>query len=223
MTTRCTAPGCTKNRAGLSRYCSAHRNRAQRYGHPVQASVSSRDLSPFVCRVASRIPDDGELRGMMDGRWRGLLDHVATVATSGIVRGPLGDPSGDRRASPVEREAARRFMTTAKDTNAREVADTVIGLRIMEAVRPEVFEDDRAFRFILARRFFGLSPTNAVKDRRTGSTTFRAYPVDVVLVVTGWLLGAFDEVAGKIAEREVAELGETKEREEHARETLARL
>lgn len=221
MTLYCAAPGCSKPRAHLARHCPAHRNRLQRYGHPLQSTVTARDLEPYACRIASRIPEEGEVRRMMDERWRETLSHIAAVSSCGIVRGALGDPSEDRKATTAERDAARRFLMTSTDITARDVADIVIGLSIMQAMRPETFEDDRAFRFILARRFFGLSGVNAVKDRRTGSTTFRAYPPAVMLPVAEWLLGAFGEVAGVVAAREVEALEATKDHEARMRQTLA--
>lgn len=223
MTDPCNAPGCTKSRSHLSSYCPAHRNRAQRYGHPLQKSVSARDVAPFECRAVSRIADDDGVRDAMTANWRRLVADVGGVASSGIVRGALGDPSGDRRATTTERDAARLFALTATATDDRTVADLVLGLTMMRAMSPATFESDRAFRFILARRFLSLSTTNAVKDRRSGSTTYRVHPVDVVLSVAGWLVDAFGQFAEKIAERERDAVADAERHEAHMRQTLSRL
>lgn len=216
----CSAPGCTNAPARGGRHCSAHRNRLQRYGHPLQRSVSTRDLAPFTCRIASRLPEGGEVRSTLEGRWSSVLAEVSTVA-SGIVRDVVRGPSGDRRATAYERDAARRFLATARDTTSNAVADAVIGLAMLRALHPEAFEDDRAFRFIVSRRYLGLSPSNACRCRVTGSTTFRAYPPDIMLPIASWLLGAFGEVAERLAGLEVETLETAKADEARLRQTLA--
>ena len=220
MTHLCAAPGCTADHARDSRYCDAHRTRLRRYGHPLQRAVHPRNLEPFACRIASRLPDDGEVRRLLEVRWSSLLEAVKVTATTGLLRVPFGSPSSDRPATARQREAARRFLTTAASTTAREVGDIVIGLTILRAVHPETFVDETTFHFIVARRFLGLSRHNAT-SARTGSTTYRSYPAPVVLPIAEWLLLVFGEVADRMAAAEVAEIDKAKTDEARLRDALA--
>lgn len=222
MSPLCAAPGCAKAPAYPDRYCSAHRTRLYRHGHPLQLAVHPRDLEPFACRIASRLPDDGEVRRLLEVRWSSLLEAVKVTATTGLLRVPFGSPSSDRPATARQREAARRFLTTAASTTAREVGDTVIGLTILRAIHPDTFMDETAYRFMVARRFLGLSRHNAA-TARTGSTTYRAYPAPVMLTLAEWLLLVFGEVADRMAAAELAEIEKAKTDEARLRDALANL
>lgn len=219
----CAAPSCAKAPARADTYCPAHRTRFKRYGHPLQDVVSARDLEPFACRIASRLPDDGggEVRALLADRWSKLVTVVETIRTSGIHHVPFGAPSADRPATSAQREAARRFLITATSTNSREVADIVIGLAMLRAVKPEAFKDATSFRFMITRRFLGLSTANATRDRRSGSTTYRTFPPGLMLAVAEWLWSAFGEVAEKMAEVELVEMEKVKADEERLRSALA--
>lgn len=223
MTHLCAAPGCTADHARADRYCVAHRTRLRRYGHPLQRVVTSRDLQPFACRIASRLPDDGEVRTLLADRWSKLLVVVSSIAASGVYRVPFGAPSNDRVASSVEREAAYRFMATAAKCDAKEAADLVIGLAILRAVKPETFEDDRAFRFLITRRFFGFSPSNAARHLASKSTTYKSFPPGLILAVAAWLWSAFGEVAERIADKEKIEMEETMTDDARLRRSLESL
>lgn len=144
------------------------------------------------------------------------------TATTGLLRVPFGSPSSDRPTTARQREAARRFLSTATSTTAREVGDIVIGLTILRAVHPDTFVNDTAFRFIVARRFLGLSRHNAA-TARTGSTTYRSYPPAVVLPIAEWLLLVFGEVAERMAAAEMAEIDKAKTDEARLRDALAGL
>lgn len=220
MSHLCAAPGCTADHARADRYCAAHRTRLRRYGHPLQRVVTARDLQPFACRIASRLPDDGEVRTLLTERWSKLLGVVETVATSGVYRVPFDDPASDRSATSAERDAARRLVTTATKTNAKDVADLVIGLAILRAVKPETFADDRAFRFMITRRFFGLSTSNAARHLVTKSTTYKTFPPGLMLAVAAWLWSAFGEVAVRIADMEKVEMEEATADDERLRRSL---
>lgn len=50
MQFRCTAPGCTEHRVGLSQYCARHRGIAQKYGDPRGTSVVRQNGSPLYQR-----------------------------------------------------------------------------------------------------------------------------------------------------------------------------
>lgn len=221
MSTVCAASGCANAAARADCYCYGHRTRLRRYGHPLQQPVTARDLAPFACRIASRLPDDGELRAILAERWSALVTMVEAVRRSGTLPAPDGSPSSDRRASVQEWEAARRFLITAQTATAKAAADLVIGLAMLRAVEPGAFEDRDAFRFILARRFFGLSPVNAARARRSGSTTWRTYPPVVTLTVAGWLWSAFGEVAEAMAAHEAAEIAKAKADRGRLRAALA--
>lgn len=214
----CAAPGCAKAPARADVYCAGHRSRLKRYGHPLQQVVTTEALEPFACRIASRLPDDGEVRVVLVDRWSALLASVTSIRSTGIVRSSLGGLCADRPATSVEREGARLFLSTVATTTAKEVADIVIGLTLLRAVKPDTFIDDNAFRFIVARRFFGLSTTNAARHRLSGSTTYRTFPASIMNTVFEWLWSAFGEVAEKMVEFEIAEA----EKERTERERLLR-
>lgn len=218
----CAAPGCTADHARADRYCDAHRTRFRRHGHPLQLAVHPRNLEPFACRIASRLPEDGEVRRLLKDRWSMLTEAVTVTATTGTFRVPFGLPSSDRPATARQREAARRFLTTAASATPHQVGDLVIGLTILRAVHPETFMDETAFRFMIARRFLGLSRHNAT-TARTGSTTYRAYPAAVMLTLAEWLLLVFGEVAERMASVEVEEIDRTKDGDARLRDALARL
>lgn len=208
MPATCAAPGCAAAPARADVYCPAHRTRLRRYGHPLQRPVTARDFAPFACRIAARLPQAGEVRSILATRWGGLLEVVEAVQSTGTFRVPFGLPITDRRATSVEREAARLFLATARTATVDAVADLVIGLAMLRAVEPATFEDETAFRFLLARRFLGLSPENAIRDRRSGSTTWRTFPAGLTLTIAEWLWSAFGEVAETMAEREATEIAE---------------
>lgn len=220
MSHLCAAPGCTADHARADRYCAAHRTRLRRYGHPLQRVVTARDLQPFTCRIASRLPDDGEVRGVIADRWSKLVGVVSSIAASGVYHAPFGGPTSDRVASTVEREAAYRFLATASKTNAQEAADLVIGLAILRTVNPETFADDRAFRFMITRRFFGLSSANAARHLASKSTTYKTFPPGLMLAVAAWLWSAFGEVAVRIADMEKVEMEEASADDERLRRSL---
>ncbi|MCE1237985.1 MAG: hypothetical protein LWW93_16675 [Hyphomicrobiales bacterium] len=160
------------------------------------------------------------MRFLLADRWSKLVEVVATIARSGVYRVPFGDPSSDRRATSVELEAARRFLTTAARTTPEKVVDLVIGLTILRTLKPETFEDDRAFRFLIARRFFGLSTSNAARHVVSKSTTYKTFHPDLMLAIAGWLWAAFGEVAVRIADMEKAEMEEAMADDERLRRSL---
>lgn len=223
MSHLCAAPGCTADHARADLYCPAHRTRLRRYGHPLQRAVTSRDLKPFACRIASRLPADGDVRTILADRWFKLGRMVETIAASGIFRVPFGATSGDRQATGIERDAARRFITTAAETTATEVADIVIGLAILRAVKPDTFEDDRAFRFLIARRFLGSSTSNAARHLASRSTTYKTFPSGQMLAVADWLWSAFGEAAVRIADKEKREMEEAEADHHRLRRSLEEL
>lgn len=222
MSSSCAVHGCANAPSRLGRYCAAHQTRRTRYGHPLQRSVSSRDLEPFVCRAVSRLEVAEDLASIIDARWSFTLAHVSAVA-SGIVRDTLAGPSGDRKATPQERTAARLFLATARGLPARQVAEMVAALVVMRTTAPETFEDDTAFAFVVARRFLGFSPANAMKDARSKSTTYRSFPPTTMEPIAGWLLDAFGEIGEALGRMEVEEVDHRATEAARLADTLAGL
>jgi len=185
MTARtCRAPGCGARTTRYGVYCTTHKSRLRRHGHPEQRSITKADLKPYLKLVRKRIEKnaDSPLWAQCEARWQAVVVHA---------QGILAAYRGGQTSYRYERIAAQEVAKLAADVEAREVIETICALYLMQDDQPRRFRSDDAFRFQLARRLRSLTECNCGfwHDHRTGQMK-RAYhdiPPKAVALFSQWV------------------------------------
>jgi len=146
----CQAPGCQQRSTGRSHYCSAHRHRNGRHGHPLQETITAHRLKPYVQLVrgwVARHPQ-ANLWNLLEGAWRADVDHA---------RAMLAEYRAGRPSLRHEVQAADDLVKVAEDAPARRIVETLVAMSVMQVMETRAFKSDRAYWHQCARRFRGLS------------------------------------------------------------------
>lgn len=199
----CRAPGCGARTSRYGQFCSTHRSRSRRHGHPEQRAITKADLTPYVKRVSLRIAknEDSPVWSECTTRWHTVVDHA---------RGILAHAQQGKAGYRHERIAAHEVVKLADHVDATEVVKLAISAFLLEDNQPRRFRSDRAFRFQLVRRLRGLTDVNAGSwlNHRTGKThrAYRDLTPRAVLTFAGWIIEALGGVALYLAKLERQEV-----------------
>lgn len=184
----CRAPGCVHRTTGWSGYCSTHKSRLRRHGHPTQQGVTKKALQPYLNRlqtVRDRNPDS-PLWLLLEERWEGFVGGCA-AREQGYLAGQV-----------VQRnqiQAAREIVRLGQEVSSARVIDTVAAMMLMSRWEPGRFRADVALFHQVARRVRGLSHTSAATryDHRLGKVrkVYREIPPKTALILGRWLVEAF--------------------------------
>ena len=136
----CVHPSCSKPRRGLSRYCSKHEGKQQRYGHPDGRYVYPREYACDAEEVKAFIERHIDHKGIQAAvRW---LDSWISDSTLGK---PV--PGGN---------SLRRLNDNV--VTGRKCLEAVIALWLFASRRPGVIPHDARLDFALALSVLRLAP-----------------------------------------------------------------
>ncbi|ACA20669.1 hypothetical protein M446_6406 [Methylobacterium sp. 4-46] len=216
----CRAPGCGARTTRYGVYCTTHKSRYRRHGHPEQRAITKADLNPYLKRVRKRIKknSDNPLWAHCEDLWNELVSHAKGIVTT--YRG--GQPTYRH-----ERIAADEVVKLFAHVESREVIETVFAMFLLEDHQPRRFRSDGAFRFQLVRRLRGLTETNAGTwvDPSTGRTK-RAYhelSPRAAEVFARWVMKALGGVGAYLAKLERDEEDERQRRVNDMHEAMSAL
>lgn len=184
LTRTCRAPGCGARTTRYGVYCTTHKSRSRRHGHPEQRAITKADLKPYLKLVRKRIDNnaDSPLWGQCEARWKAVVDHAQCI---------LAAYQGGQTSYRYERIAAQEVVKLAADVEARKVIETTCALYIMQDDQPRRFRSDDAFRSQLARRVRSLTECNCGfwHDHRTGQMkrAYRDIPPKAVVLFSHWV------------------------------------
>lgn len=149
--TMCSVSGCGRRTTGHSRYCNSHKTRSRRHGHPKQGAVTKAELKPYRKAVAEWM-DVGDRWSKVLPVWDGLVRWAHGVRAVRLSGKPMCRFTADMAAE---------VLHVAADVEAKDVVEVVAGMCLMEEGDRRRFRSDDAFRVQVARRFRGLTETNA--------------------------------------------------------------
>lgn len=184
----CRATGCAQRTTGWSRYCSAHKSRLRRHGHPDQQGVSKKALQPHLKRlhgVRRRNPDSPLWRLLIE-RWEALVDGCKSRETAYLA---------GQVAQRNETEAAREIVRLSSEVRPSEVIDVVAAMILMSRWEPSRFRSDAAVFHQTARRVRSLSETSVGSryDPRSGRVrrVYRELSPKTAMILGRWLVESF--------------------------------
>ena len=214
MTVRtCRAPGCGARTNRYGAFCSTHRSRSRRHGHPEQESITKADLTQYLKLVQARIArnEGSPLWAECEARWNAVLEHARRVLAA-FQRGQAG--------YRCERIAAQEVVKLAENVEPSKVVHTTFAMFLLADRQPRRFRSDQAFRFQLARRLRGLTDLNAGTwyNHKTGNThkAYQELTPRAVIVFAQWVADALGGVGLHLAKLE----REQEEAKQQRRETL---
>ena len=200
MTARlCRAPGCGARTSRYGQFCSTHRSRSRRHGHPEQDGITKAHLSPYLELVRGRIAknETSPLWAECEVRWNAVVDHARRTLTA-FHRGQAG--------FRYERIAAQEVLKLADHVEAAQVIETTFAVFLLEDRQPRRFRSDQAFRFQLVRRLRGLTDVNAGSwfNHKTGRThrAYRELTPRAVTTIAEWVVEALGGIALYLAKIE---------------------
>lgn len=200
MTTRtCRAPGCGARTSRYGRFCSTHRSRDRRHGHPEQVAITKTDLAPYVRRVRARITknEDNPLWAECEARWLSVVEHARRILAA-FARKEAG--------YRFDRIAAHEAVKLADNVSPQQVLETTFAMYLLADRHPRRFRSDASFQTQLVRRLRGLTDLNAGQwfNHRTGKT-HRAYREMTPRAVTSfaeWITASLGPVGLHLARLE---------------------
>ncbi|KMO44876.1 hypothetical protein VQ03_00815 [Methylobacterium tarhaniae] len=193
MTARtCRAPGCGARTSRYGAFCTTHRSRSRRHGHPDQESITTADLKPYLKLVRARIArnEASPLWAECEARWNAVLEHARRVLAA-FQRCQAG--------YRPERIASQEVVKLAESVEPSKVVETTLAVFLLQEQQPRRFRSDKAFRFQLVRRLRGLTDLNAGSwyNHKTGKThrAYRELTPRAVTAFAQWIIEALGGVA----------------------------
>lgn len=200
MTARmCRAPGCGARTSRYGQFCSTHRSRSRRHGHPEQEGITKAQLKPFVKLVRTRITknETNTVWDLCEARWRALALHAQHL---------IAARKAGQAGSRYERIAAQEIVKLASTVEASAVMETTFAMFLLEDQQPRRFRSDASFRSQLVRRLRGLSEVNAGVwfSPATGKTkrAYRDLAPRAVMIMAAWVIEALGGVGRHLAKLE---------------------
>lgn len=166
--TFCQAPGCNRRVKGYSRFCGPHRHRNCRHGDPLQSTVTTARLQPYVLAIRRYVERSGgdEMWNDLEALYDGLVRRA---------RGIVADYRAGRPSFRQEVAAAGDLITITAEAPARRCIETVAAMVLMQEQDARAFRSDRAFWMQVSRRVRGLASRHAVKYLGRDGRTHRVY------------------------------------------------
>ncbi|KAA0124287.1 hypothetical protein CIW48_08135 [Methylobacterium sp. P1-11] len=195
----CRAPGCGARTSRYGKFCSTHRSRSRRHGHPEQRAITKADLAPYLRLVGARVAKNATspVWAHCTDRWQAVVEHANRV----LIAFERGQP-GYRH----ERIAAREVIKLADHVSSTEVIETTFALFLLEDHQPRRFRSDASFRMQLARRLRGLTHLNAGTwyNHRTGKVqrAYRELTPRAALTFASWVIDALGAVGAALVRME---------------------
>jgi hypothetical protein len=152
---RCRVPWCSHEAASRwSRYCDSHKSRDRRHGDPLQETITTANLKPYVKMVRQRIERNQEkpVWPILENLWSSLVHECRSYFATGGGRLPY---------ERTQRRAYQEVIKIADHVEPRTVVETVLAMYLMLDQDPRRFRSDQSFRFQLVRRVRGLTDVNA--------------------------------------------------------------
>lgn len=151
---KCRIPACCNRTSRWGVYCNAHKSRSRRHGHPLQETVTARELAPFVEAITARRVRNpsSEAWRILGARWSALMELCRRH-----VDGYLAGVPGQRH----QVQAAKELLTLSQNVQANEAIDIVMAMYLLRNARPHAFKSDAAFVHQIVRRVRGLAEVNA--------------------------------------------------------------
>lgn len=204
----CRVTHCVHPVTGYGVYCSTHRTRDKRHGHPEQPAITSAALKPHRKRLRDWIA-----RREAETLWEALEAAQGTLTR--FAEGELrAYQRGEGTRNLWHREACLAIASVAQSAAARVIVETVLSMVMMREYDPRLFMSDKAFRYQLGRRFRALSRGNVGRGRKGTSSATTTYLTNA-RPRSLEVLGRYLEEALGAAGLNIARTME-KEREEHA-------
>jgi len=216
----CRVPGCTGTTdTRYAIYCSAHRHRSRRHGHPEQRAITKSDLDAYK-KVLKRIL---MLNRRVDWsavgkRWEAVADHA---------RGVLAEFKAGKAGHRGTRQAAENVIAIAENVALDDILQTVIAMYLALEFDPRLFRDDVSFKAQIVRvirRLTAASSSFSVNPR-TGRmhASARELTPSARRVMAEWLVAVFAPVGVHLAKLERERLTAVDRRRTEYRELLASL
>jgi hypothetical protein len=141
----CIIAGCAKGVSGYSTLCVNHAKTKARHGHPLQTSIRRPELKPFERAVRNWLDE----RAGPDA-WPILLDLFGGIVSEARI---YSERVGHGR--PYSRfvlRAGETLVSIERDDRNRDAVVRLLALGYLRQNNPRRFQDDRAFRFQIARQ-----------------------------------------------------------------------
>lgn len=153
----CTVTGCrapARRGRTFSRYCSAHRSRQRRHGHPAQPTVTAVDLKPHLRSIQRRVTRNPEAAvwGKIETRWLALVAYCRAEEAASRESG--------RASNRHVRRAVQEVLKIADSSTAVEAWQRGAAVFALQETNPGMFVSDRGFLFQLGRLMRQLSDMN---------------------------------------------------------------
>lgn len=190
MYRKCRVPNC--NRAAGSKwaaYCTYHRNRSRRHGHPTQPTITTRDLTPYTTLIRD-LRDrnhNNPLWSFLTQSWTSLVDDSRQVMAS-----------FNRRTTPVSMDrvrAAEAILRLDREATPPDIANRCMALVMLQEERSGLFRSDDGFLFQLARKAIRVVPLAPGRSyhHESGSVrrVYRDLPKRTMRLIGQKLLRAF--------------------------------
>jgi hypothetical protein len=185
----CRVSGCARAATSRwSRYCSAHKSRARRHGHPDQVGIRKRDLQDYLAFIQGfrdRNPESAAW-GLLEGRWR-ALEADCRAYEAAYLRG--------RPGSRHQLQAAREVIRLGASAPASVIIDTAIAMVMLEQSEPSRFRSDGGFLHQMVRMVRATADVSAGSryDHRAGRVrrVYRELSPRTAVVLGGWLRETF--------------------------------
>lgn len=197
----CRATGCARRTTGWSRYCSAHKTRFRRHGHPDQQAITKSVLTPQLETVRGYVDrnPDSPLWPLLEASWGRLVDHSQSLERHYW---------GGKPTQMQDLRMAQEVLKLQGVVPLREAIIVVAAIVLLQRQHPQRFRSHRAFTQQVSGRVRGLSETNVGTwyDHQTRKVkrVYRDLPRIVSLLLGRWVLAAFGSLGLWIHGRETA-------------------
>jgi hypothetical protein len=141
---------CDRPATGYGAFCTTHKGRDRKHGHPEQMTITAAMLKPsrkLIRAWIDRRPED-DVWPILEAAWR----RVRETAEAELRAWERGQP-----VIHWNRLAYEAIRNVAETAEARVVIETVLAMAFLLEDQPTVFKSDRAFRVQLAWRFRALT------------------------------------------------------------------
>lgn len=216
----CRVSGCVEAAAGFGAYCSNHKARARRHGHPEQEGIGKAELAPYVALVERRIEKNqaNPLWPLLYQRWAELVAQA---------EGVLAVYHGGKPSLRHEVQAAHEMVKLTEAVGARGIVVAGLAMFVLRDQQPQRFKSDGAFSAQLVRRLRGLTEVNAGTwfDHQSGRVkkTYREVPPRVASVLSLWVVPVVGAAGLKLAELERRDRDADQQRQDEFRTAMEKL
>ena len=141
----CGVTGCLRPKTSKAGFCSVHNGRNARNGHPTMSAITSKDVLPYMVRVASLLRPQRETHEGLKLACR-ELDDLLQRSLEGVRQG--------RPQRPHERHLARLAIDGVEGIN---ILEATAGVLLFDQENGHRIKGERALQFAIARAVCGLA------------------------------------------------------------------